>query len=298
LYRVSNLLARLCASLEARLVPLTPEYLAIMQLDQLRSQSTIMRRIGRNLHVTVPESVEERLAAELLDAVQPMREGFARAAARLANLDERLVERLVEPGSTMAPGSIAGSAYTDLAPVLEELRRLRVAVEASPLLAPHAAGAAPDRAGLIEALPSLVKLLDASIEGLRILDDRLDQALTRLRTVLEVPPAERDEPVATGMALDRLRVSLGALAEIRRDLDGLGRAFRDVAGTSRVILDAQYDQASGDDPVVAEALDQLSRSVERFNERVRAFVGHADEELARSSRWLTGAASNLEQEPQ
>jgi hypothetical protein len=65
-----------------------------------------------------------------------------------------------------------------------------------------------------------------------------------------------------------------------------------------VILDAQYDQASGDDPVVAEALDQLSRSVERFNERVRAFVGHADEELARSSRWLTGAASNLEQEPQ
>jgi hypothetical protein len=48
---------------------------------------------------------------------------------------------------------------------------------------------------------------------------------------------------------------------------------------------------------VAAALDELSRHVERFNERVRAFVVHADEELARSSRLLTGAVSEIEGEP-
>jgi hypothetical protein len=299
LYRFGRLLGRLCASLEARLVVLTPEYLAIMQLDQLRSQTMVMRRIGRNLHVTVPDTIEDRLAEELLDAVQPMREGFARAAARLTTLDERLAERLAEPATTPVSGSIAGRGQVDLAPMLEELRRLRVAVEALPLVAvPPTVGTPPQDAEAIRALPSLVALLDASSEGLRTLDARLQQAVTRLRTALDVLPANPDDPAATGTARERLHASLDALADTHRQLEDLGRAFRDVACASHAVLEVPQNQAYGDDPVAAHALDELNRSVERFNERVRAFVGQAEEDLARSSRWLTNAASHLEHGPQ
>jgi hypothetical protein len=297
LYRVSRHLARLCASLEARLVPVSPEYLGLMQLDELRSQNAIMRRIGRNLYVTVPDTVEERIATELLDAVQPMRAGFVRAAAQLAKLDERLAERLIGPTATVAPGSTAVGEHAGLAPLLEELRRLREAVEALPPSALPAAREASGDSRLVRALPSFVRLFELSTEGLRSLDLRLEHALARIKTALDSLQAERATPAAAGVALDRLRTSLRALAEMRRELDDLGRAFRDVAGTSRAILAAQHAQNATDDPELAAALEQLSRNVERFNERVRAFVVHADQELARSSRMLTGVAGDLAQEP-
>jgi hypothetical protein len=230
LYRVSRHLARLCASLEARLAPVTPEYLGLMQLDELRGQNAIMRRIGRNLYVTVPDTVEERIATELLDAVQPMRDGFVRAAAQLARLDERLAERLIGPMATVAPGSTAVSEHAGLAPLLEELRRLREAVEALPAAALPAREASGE-SWLVRALPSFVQLFELSTEGLRSLDLRLEQALARIKTALDTLPAAGDTPAAAGAALDRLRPSLRVLAEMRRELDELGRAFRDVAGT-------------------------------------------------------------------
>lgn len=54
LYQVGRSLSRLCAALEERLVPVSPEYLGMMQLDELKTQNTLMRRIGRNLYVTIP----------------------------------------------------------------------------------------------------------------------------------------------------------------------------------------------------------------------------------------------------
>ena len=74
-------------------------------------------------------------------------------------------------------------------------------------------------------------------------------------------------------------------------------AFRDVAGTTRTILEAHRDLDARDDPELVAALDRLSRQVARFNERVRAFVGRADEGLARSAHLLAGVVSDLEQGP-
>jgi hypothetical protein len=295
LYRVGRYLARLCSSLEARLVPVTPEYLGLMQLDELRSQNTLLRRIGRNLHVTIPEGVEERLAAELLDAVQPMREGFVHAAARLAKLDERLAERLAGPTVATAPAPAAAAEQPSLAPLLDELRRLRQAIEALP--APPVAKESSAAAELLRTLPSFVKLFELSTEELRRLDLRLEQALARIKAALEALRVGSETPKAAGAALDRLQISFRGLAEMRRQLDGLGRAFRDVAGTSRTILEAQLGQNATHNPEVAAALDELGRLVERFNERVRAFVVHADEELARSSRLLTGVVGDIQGEP-
>jgi hypothetical protein len=121
--------------------------------------------------------------------------------------------------------------------------------------------------------------------------------LAGIKASLEALRGGPETPAAAGATLDRLQASFRGLAEMRRELDGLGRAFRDVAGTSRTLLEGQLGQEASHHPEVAAALDELSRHVERFNERVRAFVVHADEELARSSRLLTGAVSEIEGEP-
>jgi hypothetical protein len=121
--------------------------------------------------------------------------------------------------------------------------------------------------------------------------------LAPVNAALDALPDAPDTPAEADAALERLRASLRALGEMRRELDGLGRAFREVAGASRALLGPQQGQNPTAHPALAAVLDQLQRSVERFNRRVRAFVGHADEELARSSRLLTGAVSDLEGEP-
>jgi hypothetical protein len=223
-----------------------------------------------------------------------MREGFVHAAARLARLDERLVEQLAAP-ATPRPG--APFEQAGLAPLLDELRRLRAAVEASPSFALPAAGGPSGVAELVHMLPSMVKLFEASAEGLRTLDRRLEEALAQTRTALGMLRSGPGNPDEAQAALDRLRTSRHGLAEMRRELDGLGQAFRDVALSSRSILEAQHDPDVRADSTLAAALDQLRRQVDRFNERVRAFVRRADEDLARSSHLLTGAINDLEQEP-
>lgn len=295
LYQVGRCLSRLCAALEERLVPVSPEYLGMMQLDELKTQNALMRRIGRNLHVTVPETVEERLAAELLDAVQPMREGFAQAALRLAHLDEKLTDRLTPSAAIAAPAGPLGRG--DVAPLLEELRRVREAVESLPAAMPQpSATRKTGDAELARALPAFVQLFDASTKGIETLDTRLEQALAQVRSALDLVQAGFDRAGGSAEAGDQLAASLGGLADTRRELDELGRAFREVAGDSRALLDAHHDGSEARDPGLVAALDQLSRTVERFNQRVRRFVRHADEELARSSRLLTSVVGEREQE--
>jgi hypothetical protein len=68
-----------------------------------------------------------------------------------------------------------------------------------------------------------------------------------------------------------------------------------VSADSRAVLEAHHARAEERDPELVAALEQLSRNVQRFNERVRAFVGRVDEELARSSKLLTSAVGGLEQ---
>jgi hypothetical protein len=116
------------------------------------------------------------------------------------------------------------------------------------------------------------------------------------------PPLDRlrsAAPDSTGgaeKAFAQLASSLRGLIEMRRELEALGRMFREVTADSRTLLEAHHARAEERDPELVAALEQLSRNVQRFNERVRAFVGRVDEELARSSKLLTSAAAGLEQE--
>lgn len=291
LYQVGRRLSELCTALEQRLVAVTPEYLGTVQLAELKTQSTLLRRIGRNLYVTVPATVEDRLAAELIDAVQPLRAGFADAAARLGQLDTAIAARLVQPprpasqavGSTMAPGEGVDDR------LLDELVRLREAIQALPagLPAPLPELGTGRDADVVRALPELVTLLETSSSAIDALERRLDLALRQVRATLQElhsPPPD---------VASQLKASLQRLGDARRELQSLGRAFREVAASSRGMLDAHDAPGGARDPQLARALDELSHNVQRFNERVRGFMKRVDEELARSSQALTGAMSSL-----
>ena len=300
LYRVGRRLGQLCTALEQRLVSVTPEYLGVIQLDELKSQSALLRRLGRQLHVTIPETIEERLAAELIEAIQPMREGFAKAAARLGALDEQLPDRLL--GTTLAVGAAPGAqADAVLAGLREELRRLREAIEGLPAALPAAAPSSSTTADaeLGRALPGFIELFEMSTAGIDALDSQLELALGRIRTALGQlePIAAAGSEAQAEAARGHLGAGLHDLADMRRALEELGRTFREVAADSRAVLAAHHARAEGQEPELLAALEQLSRNVQRFNERVRGFVGRLDEELARSSKLFSGVAGGFDQRP-
>jgi hypothetical protein len=303
LYRLGQGLDALCKALEQRLVPVTPEYLGTVQLAEMRSQSMLLRRLGRHLHVTIPDTVEERLASELLDAIAPMREGFARAAERIGRMDDALVARLLD-GTSASPAVIQtlrqGGAATDqagLGQIVEELRLVRDALAALPAALPAAApeSTAQPPAGrpVDPLLTKLIELLEASSAGIAALDTSIDGSLDQIKDAYRtyrktLPAGEPREPTPA-----RLEASLARLTEVRIELGELGRAFREVAASSRAMLGG--DDGRSDAALKAE-LGQLGEHVLRFNERVRGFVRRVDEELARSSRLLSGAVDRAEED--
>jgi hypothetical protein len=295
LYRFGHRLDELCTALEQRLVPVTPEYLGTVQLAEMRSQSVLLRRLGRHLHVTIPDTVEERLAAELLDAIAPMREGFARAAERIGQMDEALTARLLGGASAVVaqPAGWSPADQAVLAPMLEELRLVREAVEVLPAAlrqAPPDPAYAPagGRAALL--LDKLIELLETSGAGIAALDSSVDASLDQIRAAYgALREAELSAGGAPGQGSARLEAGVSRLAAVRAELGELGRAFREVAATSRTMLGGS-DGEERDDPALSAELERLGQHVVRFNERVRGFVRRLDEELARSSRMLSNAA--------
>jgi hypothetical protein len=292
LYRLGHRLDVLCTALEQRLVPVTPEYLGTVQLAEMRNQSLLLRRLGRHLHVTIPDTVEERLASELLDAIAPMREGFARAAERIGRMDDALAARLFDASATPPSGQGIGqygAAFdaTALGQIVEELRLVREAILALPAL--PAASRLEQRAvagdPVDPLLAKLIDLLETSSAGIAALDTSIDASLAQINQAYRTFRAEAPAGQLPAQMPARLKDSIARLADVRAELGELGRGFREVAASSRMIGgDAGRSEAA----LMAE-IEQLGQHVLRFNERVRSFVRRVDEELARSSRLLSNA---------
>ncbi len=230
LHRVQRRLAHFCGALEARMVPLTAESIGLAQLAELRQQQHELHRLGRSLLVRVPETVEERMAAELAAAFAPLREATAVAASRLARVDEWVLQ-LVLDAAAPAGGGDAGAPHPagHALPILERLeafatavRELRPDAPALPTVAAVEARAAP---------ADLAETLRTAPEVARGIDARLGEALLRVRDLA------------------------GKLAGGRRP----GRA--DIESATRLLLEAQgsLQQAKAASGRLAERLDALAR---------------------------------------
>jgi hypothetical protein len=139
-------------------------------------------------------------------------------------------------------------------------------------------------------LDKLIELLETSGAGIAALDSSVDASLDQIRTAYgALREAELSAGGAPGQGSARLEAGVSRLAAVRAELGELGRAFREVAATSRTMLGGS-DGEERDDPALSAELERLGQHVVRFNERVRGFVRRLDEELARSSRMLSNAA--------
>ena len=267
LHRIQRRLSRLCAALEARMVPLTAESIGIAQLMELRQQQQELQKLGRSLLVKVPDTVEERLTAELVAALAPLRRGTAAAAERLARIDEWLLDLVLEAAE--ADGEKAGSRAL---PVLERLDTLVAAIRESRGGPPGAVVPAAIEVTAGGTAPrDLPELLGSSKELMRNVDTRLGQSLLRVRDLL------------------------GRLGSERRP----SRA--DLESASRLLLEAQasLQQAKAASARMSQRLDQLAREGEAMAAgkggaaEVQAFrqeLGTLNQDLRQTLQLLEGGA--------
>jgi hypothetical protein len=267
LHRIQRRLFRLCAAFEARMVPLTAESIGIAQLHELRQQQQELQKLGRSLLVKVPDTVEERLTAELVAAVAPLRRGTAAAAERLARIDEWLLDLVLEAAE--ADGEKAGSRAL---PVLERLDALVAAVrESRGGLRAGVVPAAPEVAAGGTGPRDLPELLGSSKELMREVDTRLGQSLLRVRDLLGRLGSERKPS--------------------RADIESAGR----------LLLEAQssLQQAKAASARLSQRLDQLAREGEAMAAgkggaaEVQAFrqeLGTLNQDLRQTLQLLEGGA--------
>jgi hypothetical protein len=186
--------------------------------------------------------------------------------------------------------------------MLDELRLVREAVEALPAALRTAAPAPVQRAPIgtgpvDQLLLRLIELLETSGAGIAALDHSVDASVAQIRDAYATMRGAERSGGQAKPSQGQIEASVRRLGAVRGELGGLGRAFREVAASSRAMLGegADGDRCRRDDPALMAELERLGEHVVRFNERVRGFVRRLDEELARSSQLLNSAAERGEE---
>lgn len=264
LHHVQRRLARFCAALEERMVPVTAESLAASQLGELRAQHAELRRMSRNLILRVPEGIEARLAEDLADAIVPLRRAIAEAAGRLARLDEQVLASLA-----------ATAPVAPVAPARESAHPVGAAAPAPPA-APGALQSLPMAA---EAPLPLLRRLDRQLGELAGLVRRGIEALARLRGKGGGRPADAVKALMAGQA---------GLEEARRVAATLGSELEGLAGA----LAAATTARAGDDGLpegLAARLAGLGRDLPTLRERIESQVAAGVEQVGEAVRQLEAA---------
>ena len=278
LHRIQRRLARLCAALEARMVPLTAESIGIAQLMELRQQQQELAKLGRSLLVRVPETVEERITAELVTALTPLRRGTAAAAERLARIDEWLLDLVLDAAETEGekPGARAAPVLERLDALVAAAREIRGGTTGSALRETPAAPPAQD----------LPELLDSSQQLMRSVDSRLGQSLLRVRDLLgrlggERRPSRTDLEAAGRLLLEAqgsLQQAKAASVRLSERLDQLVREGQAVLG------------AKGGRAVEVQAfrheLGALNRDLRQTLQLLESGAGSAAEQMAGAGHHL------------
>lgn len=273
LYRVQRRLARLCAALEERMVPVTSESLAMNQLGELKAQHAELRRMSRNLILRVPEEIESRLAEELTTAIVPLRHAIGDAAARLAHLDEHILEVLAAglpaPGEPLGPtppvGRGAGRLQERLGKALQEAAAKLAAAS------PGVEAAAP--------LSTPAASAHRSVGILRRFDERLGEVLLRLRQGVEALARYR------GRDGSRPADLLRRMMQTQAELEGARQMAQELRRELDLLLEGGQADATTSEPVEA-ALERLGSRIAGDMAGIDARVTAAGTQIAQAVRLL------------
>jgi hypothetical protein len=283
LYRAQRRLARLCAALEERMVPVTSESLAMNQLGELKAQHAELRKLSRNLILRVPEEIEARLADELANAVVPLRKAIAAASVRLEHLDEWVMEALV--GALHGEGEPVSAASRS---VTFEGPRARLAALIGSLAALPQGGPPPGPAAQAASQEDTERHFRLPLPQLRRLDERLGEVMLAVRHGIGRLAQHRGGRDA-GRPADALRALTGsqaALEEARAAARDLARELEDLSAALGAAFAARM---SGQElPPAVEA--QLAGLDQRLAGWMRSLEGGIDT----AARRLGDTAAQLE----
>ncbi len=229
LHRVQAEIRRFCLLLEERLVPLTPETLLVAQIDETRRINQRLGQLGRSLIVRAPEGVEARLAEELTLATRPLKGALERVARRFETLDERVAGELMAATQTVRQLASRATAMAhealDAAPPVGATPDQPDAAQARTRPAEMAREASPRAAPVTPPLRQAPLAAGPTPAPLQLLQHRLTELSVAVQTGLDRlrgrPPIDREaiENVLI-TAHDRVREARHALNTVAASIVG------------------------------------------------------------------------------
>lgn len=287
LHRVQHRLAHLCGALEARMAPVTAESIGLAQLAELRQQQQELARLGRSLLVRVPESVEERMAEELVAAFAPLREATATAAARLARVDEWVLQLVLDAAERGGgPEAVTGHPGARALPVLERLDALAAAVRdvVPGRSGAHAYTASAPSADEPAARKNFGEAVRSAPEVARSVDARLGETLLRVRDLLAKLAGGRRP--GRGDIDSAARLLLEAQGSLQQAKSASGRLTARLDALAREAADAAVEGAPG-------TADAFRRALEGAGQELRQTLRLLDSGAVAAAERLELAAGRL-----
>ena len=273
-------------AIESRLERVTPEGVALQQLEEARRAVTQLEHFNTELIFSLEKVLDEKIAGRLspqlerlLEAVEGLREDRSSDAGRMI---EQALGRFTD-----AMQERTGSQFEEMASIVADLNRT---------LKDSAAGLARSQQDIYTALDAVLTTVRTSMNaGANAMTETLQQALGDVTRVMEdtskrlaeqmtasstAAAAELSETVGSATQ-DLARTGVEAAAQISGSLHGLQASAESLAGSTR-----QSEQVLAGMTQFVERLDGLRGFIESAHQQIAAIaepVGRAANEVRTAS---------------
>lgn len=247
---------RLCELLEARVVSVTPEWLAAQQLEEQRKQTIQLERFNTDFAVEVAKALEVRLNTSLgtvvRDAVAPMVSAIEGMSKNIGDANQNAMQQMISDFKSSIQGA-AGAELNALAKTLETLKESLEGIVDGMNRTGGDFGAQLERAAT---------RLDNLISGAaRNMETGIADAASRLQTALSAASSSLQSDAAN--ATSDFKEAMAQIANSLKD------AVSASAGQWRSELSAS---AEGARAVLEKAGEAISMGADRAGQRLAEVV--------------------------
>lgn len=239
------------ASIESRLERVTPEGVALKQLEEAKRAVTQLERFNTDLVFSLEKALEEKIVGRLSAQLEQLLEAVGGLRADRSTDAGRMIDQALGQ-FTKAMRERAGSQFEEMASIIAELNRT---------LKHSADGLAQSQQDVRKTLNSILSAIEKSMHaGADAMTDTLQQSLEKFTRVISD---------ASGQLVDRLTASSTAAAA---ELQGAVSSATQKLVNTGVEAASQISESLRGLEVAAESLDRSTRQSEKVLTDMTAFV--------------------------
>ena len=275
-------LNRWVGAIESRLKRVTPEGVALEQLDQARRATTQLESFNTDLVFAIEQALEEKIAGKLspqlerlVSAVEGLRDDRATDAGEMI---EKALGRFTD-----ALQAKAGSQFDEMASIVSDLNQT---------LKEAAGGMAQTQHDVRAALDSVLNVVETSMKsGAAAMAETLQQSLDSVtKTLADASAQHADRVAASGAAAAaKLQKTVGS---VTRELAKTGDDAADQISKSAVGLLAAAENLERSSQQCQQVLTGTSRFVEEIN-TLRGTIDTAHRRIADIAEPVDRAARDI-----